>query len=74
MCGLLLIWAPQSTLSTMNTLGTDESGRCKEVAVMGSKGVIWQIVLREYNMFIVLSQAKFMLTVSHDGNPIINNI
>ena len=40
-------------LPTKATLGTEESGHCREVAVMKSNGVIWQIFLGEYNMFIM---------------------
>ena len=29
-------------LSTIATLATEESGHCREVAIMGRKGVIWQ--------------------------------
>ena len=45
----------QSNLSTMATLGTEEGGRCGEVAVMGRLGCKMTIFFREYNMFVELS-------------------
>ena len=37
----------QSNISTMATLGSEESGRCKEVAVMGRQGCNMTIFLGE---------------------------
>ena len=48
--------------SPTTTLGTEERGSCGEEAVMG-----WKIYFREYC-------AKFMRTLSHNGNPIICNL
>ena len=45
----------QSNLSTMATLGTEESSRSGEVAVMGRLGCNMTIFFREYNMFVELS-------------------
>ena len=54
----------QSNLSTMATLGTEESGCCGEVAFMGRWGCYITIFQHVYF-------PKFMLTVSHNGNPMI---
>ena len=61
----------QSNLSSTAPLGTEESGRCGEVAVLGREGCymanFFQGVQHVYG-------AKFVLTVSHNVNPIINNV
>ena len=57
-------------LFTMATLGKEESGRCGEVGVLGGKGC------NLTNSLLVVQHvyyAKFMLTVSHNVNTIINN-
>ena len=65
----------QSNLSTKATQGTEESGSCWQVAVMGGGGGG-----RGGNMTNFLRGvkhvycAKFILTVSPNGNPIINSI
>ena len=54
----------------MAILGTEQSGHCVEVAVMGRMGcnmTIWGGV--QYDLW-----AKFMITVSHNDNPIVNII
>ena len=48
-------------------MGTEERGRCGEVAVMGRWGVIWQFFAGGVQH---VYWAKFMLIVSHSGNPI----
>ena len=48
-------------------MGTEERGRCGEVAVMGRWGVIWQFF---WGGVQHVYWAKFMLIVSHSGNPI----
>ena len=65
----------QSNLSIKATQGTEESGRCRQVAVMGrggggvgmGRGYFLRGVQHVYC-------AKFILTVSHKGNPIRDNI
>ena len=52
-----------SNLSTTATLGTEVSGHCGEVAINNFFGGVQHAYC-----------AKFMLTVPHNGNPIINNI
>lgn len=57
----------------MVTLGTEESSHCRDVAVGGGMGGECNMI----NSFRGVKHvycAKFMLTVSPNGNPIINNI
>ena len=66
----------QWKLSIKATQGTEESGRCWQVAVMGGggeggKGGNMTNFLRGVQHVYC---PKFILTVSHKGNPIINNI
>ena len=43
----------QTSLLCMATLGTEESGCCGEVAIIGTQGCHMKILFRKYNMFIV---------------------
>ena len=52
---VIIIISIQLNLSTMATLGTEESGRCGEVAVMGRWGCNMTPFFGKYNMFIVPS-------------------
>ena len=62
----------QSNLSIKATQGTEESDRCWQVAVMGGgRGGNMTNFLRGVKHVYC---AKFILTVSHNGNPIINSI
>ena len=61
----------QLNLSTTATLGTEESDRCEEVAVMGRYGCNMTPFFQEVQHVYC---AKFMLTVAYNGNPILNNI
>ena len=50
--------------------GKEESGRCGEVGVLGGQGCNLTNSLYVVHVYYV----KFMLTVSHNVNTIINNI
>ena len=60
-----------SSLSKKATLGTEESGRCEELAIMERLGC-------NKTMFLGGVQhvycAKVMVTKFHNGNPVINDI
>ena len=62
----------QSNLSIKATQGTEESGRCWQLAVMkgGGGGNMTNFLRGVKHVYC----AKFILTVSHNGNPIINSI
>ena len=62
----------QLNLSTTATLGTKESGRCGEVAVMGRYGC--NMTLFFFREVQHVHCAKFMLTVAYNGNPILKII
>ena len=61
----------QSDLSTMAASGTEGSGCCGGGGggITGGEECYITIFLMEFNMFIV---SKFILTVSHNDNPIID--
>ena len=64
----------QSNLSTKATQGTEESGSCWQVAVMGGGGVGGGNMTNFLRGVKHVYCAKFILTVSHNSNPIINSI
>ena len=56
----------------MATLGTEESGGVVEKWLLwGGKGVMWQINFSGGVQHVYCAQ--FMLTISHNGNPVIYN-